>query len=164
MWWSRPLPWAIGVRPNSPPQTTSVSSSMPRCFRSVISAADAPVDLLGLELDVVLDAAVVVPVAVVELDEAHAALGQPAGQQAVGGERAVARLGAVHVEHCRRLVREVHQAGHAGLHLERHLVLADARGDLGIVHRRVAAMRLSACTASTTSRCCSAFTPAGLLR
>ena len=34
MWWSRPLPWAIGVRPNSPPQTTSVSSSMPRCFRS----------------------------------------------------------------------------------------------------------------------------------
>ena len=35
------LPWAIGVRPNSPPQMTSVSSSMPRCFRSVISAAVA---------------------------------------------------------------------------------------------------------------------------
>ena len=32
--------------------------------------------------------AVVVPALVVELDEAHAALGQPAGEQAVGGERA----------------------------------------------------------------------------
>ena len=31
---------------------------------------------------------VLVPAAVEELDEAHAALGQPAGQQAVGGERA----------------------------------------------------------------------------
>ena len=29
----------IGVRPNSPPQTTSVESSSPRCFRSLISAA-----------------------------------------------------------------------------------------------------------------------------
>ena len=53
-----------------------------------------------------LHVAVVVPVAVVELNEAHAALGQPAGQQAVGGERAVARLGAVQIE--RRLaVRRV---------------------------------------------------------
>ena len=46
-----------------------------------------------------LDVAVVVPVAVVELDEPHAALGQPAGQQAVGRERAVGPLGAVQVEH-----------------------------------------------------------------
>ena len=44
------------------------------------------------------DVAVVVPVAVVELDEPHAALGQPAGQQAVRRERAVAALGAVQVE------------------------------------------------------------------
>ena len=28
-----------GVRPNSPPQTTSVSSSIPRCFKSLMSAA-----------------------------------------------------------------------------------------------------------------------------
>ena len=53
------------------------------------------VDFLGLELDAVLHAAVVVPVLVVELDEAHAALGQPAGEQAVRGERSVARLAAV---------------------------------------------------------------------
>ena len=33
------VPCIIGVRPNSPPQTTSVSSSRPRCFRSCTSAA-----------------------------------------------------------------------------------------------------------------------------
>ena len=36
-----PPPWTIGVRPNSPPQITSVSSSMPRCFKSLTSAAQA---------------------------------------------------------------------------------------------------------------------------
>ena len=45
------------------------------------------VDFLGLELDVVFEIAVVVPVAVIELDEPHAAFGQAAGQQAVGGVR-----------------------------------------------------------------------------
>ena len=48
--------------------------------------------------NVALDVAVMIPVAVIELDEAHAALGQPPRQQAVGGERAVAALGAVQVE------------------------------------------------------------------
>ena len=39
--WSRPsrFPWAVGVRPNSPPHQTSVSSSRPRRFRSWIRAA-----------------------------------------------------------------------------------------------------------------------------
>ena len=46
-WWSRPrnlLPARssfMGVRPNSPPQTTRVSSSMPRCFKSLTKAAQA---------------------------------------------------------------------------------------------------------------------------
>ena len=40
LWWSRPLPpCASGERPNSPPQSTSVESSSPRCFRSFSSAA-----------------------------------------------------------------------------------------------------------------------------
>ena len=39
--------------------------------------------------------AVVVPVGVIELHEADAALDQPPGQQAVVGERRLARLGAV---------------------------------------------------------------------
>ena len=42
--WLRPglpmaLPSAAGVRPNSPPQITKVSSSIPRWARSVSSAA-----------------------------------------------------------------------------------------------------------------------------
>ncbi len=43
MWWSRPMfcrTSPIGVRPNSPPQMTSVESNSPRRFRSCTSAAD----------------------------------------------------------------------------------------------------------------------------
>ena len=98
MWWSRPSPWAMGVRPNSPPQTTSVSSSMPRCLRSLIRAAEAWSTSLALTGMSRFSAAVHVPVAMVELDEPHAALGQPPGQQAVGRERAVVARGAVQVE------------------------------------------------------------------
>ena len=63
------------------------------------------VDLLGLQRDALLHAAVMVPVLVIELDEPHAALGQPAGEQAVRGERAVARLAAVELETFCRLRR-----------------------------------------------------------
>ena len=58
-----------------------------------------------------LIAAVVVPVAVIELDEPHAALGQPPGEQAVGGERAVAPLVPYSFERLGRLVGDVHQPG-----------------------------------------------------
>ena len=78
----------VGVRPNSPPQITSVSSSMPRCFRSVSSAAIGWSHLAG-ELAVVrFDVVVVVPRlagAVPDLHEAHAALEQPAGDQQSAG-------------------------------------------------------------------------------
>src|SRR5436853_471329 len=41
--WSRPsLPSVIGVRPNSPPQMTRVSSNSPRAFRSLIRAVVGP--------------------------------------------------------------------------------------------------------------------------
>ena len=73
-----------------------------------------------------------VPVAVIELDEPHAPLGQPAGQQAVGGERAVGAWRAVQVEHVLRLIGDIDQLGDAGLHLERQLVLGDARGDFRV--------------------------------
>ena len=45
---------------------------------------------------------------------------------------------------CLRLVRHVHQLGHAGLHLERHLVLGDAGGDLRDRRRLVRRSWLSA--------------------
>ena len=79
--------------------------------------------------------AVLVPAPVVKLDEADAALDQPARQQAVVGERFLARAG------CRTfrgsLVARAAMSmssRHAGLHLVGHLVLRDPREDLGVAH------------------------------
>ena len=72
------------------------------------------------------------------MNEPHAALGQPAGQQAVVGEGAVGAFAAVHIEHVLRLVGDVDQVGHARLHAERQFVLRDARGDFGILLDRIA--------------------------
>ena len=57
------------------------------------------VGVVALAADLVRQVAVLVPAHVVELDEAHAALGQAAGQQAVGGVAAgLLHVGAVQVE------------------------------------------------------------------
>ena len=79
--WSRPglpTPSLVGVRPNSPPQTSSVSSHRPVRFRSVIKRRDRLIGFAGVQL-VVRDAVVVavpgifdVAAAGVELDEADA--------------------------------------------------------------------------------------------
>ena len=75
-----------------------------------------------------------IPRAVVELDHPHAPLGEPSREQTVGGVAAVAGfLHSVEVEHFLRLVLEIHEVGHARLHLESQFVLRDARGDLRIV-------------------------------
>src|SRR5262249_16096131 len=130
LWWSRPLPCAVGVRPNSPPQITSVSSSRPRCFRSVKSHA------IGWSLAWAGRRGVrVVPVgvrgmvgAVGDLRHAHAALRHAAGDQAGVGELAAAvapprrlRLGA-QVEHVQGLE----------LHAEGDLQRLDARLQLAV--------------------------------
>ena len=81
----------------------------PRCFRSLISAAQAWSVSLQFFLRSCDQVAVLVPGFVEELHEAHAALDQPAGQQAVVGERRLARLGAVHLEDVLRLAGDVHQ-------------------------------------------------------
>ena len=66
-------------------------------------------------------------------DEADAALDQPAGQQAVVGERRLARLGAVQLEDVLAArCADVHQLRGAGLHAEGHLEGVDARGDLRV--------------------------------
>ena len=88
----------MGVRPNSPPQMTSVLSSRPRCFRSLTRAAQGLIGVAAVLLQVLHQVAVLVPGLVEELDEAHAVLDQPPGQQAVVGERRFARLGTVHLE------------------------------------------------------------------
>jgi hypothetical protein len=75
-----------------------------------------------------------IPVAMVQLNEAHPSLGQSARQQAVGSERTVARPGAVHIQNRLRLFAHIHQFGYAGLHPERHLILRDTRQDFRIAH------------------------------
>src|SRR4029077_8389886 len=65
----------------------------------------------------VVASAVGVPAAVIELHEAHAALDQAPGEQAVVGERRLARSGAVHLVNVGRLLGDVGQLGDAGLHL-----------------------------------------------
>ena len=104
----------------------------------MISAAQARSTSSAAPRQFFAQQAVVVPVAVIELDEPHAALGQPSGEQAVDGERPVARLAAVELASVFGVFgSQVHQVGHAGLHLEGHFILGDARGDLGVVDERV---------------------------
>ena len=110
-----------------------VSSSSPRCFRSLTRAAEGwsvSWHWLRIWLGQV---AVLVPAHVIELDEPDAALGQAAGQQAVGGVAAgFLDVGAVQVEDRLRLVREVGQLGNRCLHPVAQLVLGDPGEDLGV--------------------------------
>jgi hypothetical protein len=76
---------------------------------------------------------VLVPAGVHALDEAHAALDESAGDEAVVGKGALREhIGAVAIEHMLRFLGEIEQVGHAGLHLVGHLELRDARLDLRI--------------------------------
>ena len=136
--WSRPAlrsslsagSWAMGSRPNSPPQTTSVLSSSPRCFRSRSRAAigwsvrSQAAFSVGGQSDVWLSQIWRVDV---ELHEPHAALDQPAGDQAAPAVR-VGRLAAdaVHLQRRRALVREVERIGRRELHAGGQLVAGDA--------------------------------------
>ena len=71
---------------------------------------------------------VLIPPAMEELNEAHAAFGQPPRQKAVAGERArLARIGPIEIEGRFRFLREIGQLRHGRLHAIRHLVLRDAR-------------------------------------
>ena len=91
------------------------------------------VDVFRAHLHAVIQAAVKVPGAVVELDHAYAAFGEAAGHEAVGGEGAVADfLDAVGFDGLRGLALEVEQLGDARLHLEGHLVLGHAGRDLRV--------------------------------
>ena len=91
------------------------------------------VSLLALRPDAAGQAAVVIPVLMVELDKPHAPLGEPPGQHAVSRERArILGVGAVHLHDALRLVGEVRHVRHARLHAEGHLVVVDPGRDLGV--------------------------------
>ena len=136
--WSRPAlrsslsagSWAIGSRPNSPPQTTSVLSSRPRCFRSRSSAAIGWSVRSQAVLQVGRRGRCGCPRSGVdvELHEAHAALDQPAGDQAAAAV-GVGRLAAdaVHLLHrAAALLRDVERVGRRQLHPRGQFVAGDA--------------------------------------
>ena len=133
--WSRPVaPWVNGWRPNSVLQTTSVSSSSPRALQVAEQSGDRPVNGAGDRGQFARDVGVVVPVvlgparAAPDLDEPHAALEQPAGQEAaaaeVGGRRVVQSIHALR-RGC--LACEVECFGSRLLHAGGQLVGVDAR-------------------------------------
>lgn len=69
----------------------------------------------------------VIPIAMVKLDEANAALGEPSGEKAVRSEGAGPfRVLAVEFEGSGRLFRKIGQFGDGFLHPEGHLILRDA--------------------------------------
>ena len=136
--WSRPsVPWANGVRPNSPAQTTSVSSSRPRCFRSFEQPGDRLIDRPGVVVVAVLQACRAGPsgraphAGAGQLDEPHAALDEPPGEQALPAEhlrRLRLRIEAVQLAASPRVSSlDVHQLRHGGLHAEGQLVVGDRR-------------------------------------
>ncbi len=87
------------MRPNSPPQIDERVVEQAALLEIGDQRGGGLVGLAALVADGAGQAAVVVPALVVELDEADAALGQAAGEQAVGGEGAGrAAVGAVEVE------------------------------------------------------------------
>ena len=98
----------------------------------------AAIDLRRRPLHMLLDSAVVIPVAVIELDKTDAPLGEPPGEEAVGGERSVASLRAVELERLGCLIGEIEEPRHARLHPEGELVLREPGGDLRIVDDLVA--------------------------
>ena len=93
----------MGMRPNSVHQTTSVSSSRPRCLRSLNQGGGGLIEDRGVVVVLLLEFVVTVPVefaaagigAVEELHEADAAFDQPPGENAVSGESGFDRVGFV---------------------------------------------------------------------
>ena len=92
-----------------------------------------PVGVAALSADRVGEAAMMIPPHVKQLHEAHAALREAPGEEAVVGIAPGALdVGPVGLEHVLRLVADPDEIGHARLHPEGHLILARPGGDVGI--------------------------------
>ena len=95
------------------------------------------IDIHRQAREVFVERAMVVPVAMVELDETHTAFGEAAGDETVAGEGAgLVHSGAVALESGGGFAGEVHEFRHTALHAVGHLELADPRLDLGVAAYR----------------------------
>ena len=100
--------------------------------------------VVGDHVGVGVPVVVVVGAAGVDLDEPHAALDQPPGQQALAAE--VGGLGLVDAVQRQRVSRspgEIDRLGGVLLHLEGQLVAGDPRGQLAVVGARARGARRS---------------------
>ena len=106
-----------------------------------------------------------VPAGMIELDEPDVALGQAAGQQAVGREGPrLAGVGAVEVEDVVGLLREVGHFRDRGLHPVGHLVLGDPGVDRRVERWSSYSIWWSSRRRSSILRRPAAEIPAGLSR
>ena len=93
----------------------------------LIALVDEALPKVGLRIG-----AVGVPAPVEELDEAHAALGEAAGEQAVVGEGFLTGGGAVFLVHRCRLLFQIEGIRRVDLHAEGHFILRDAGDGLRV--------------------------------
>src|SRR5688572_5785266 len=91
------------------------------------------VGVFALFPDAFRQGVVLVPTAMIKLDESHAALSHAARQQTIVGERAgLLHVRTVGIQDVLGLVGDIRQLGHRRLHAIGHFVLGDARVDFGI--------------------------------
>ena len=101
-------------------------------------AMDRLVGVFALERHAAAAIAMVVPVVVVDLHEAHTAFDQSTGEQGGVGEAAgIFRFFAVEGVGAIRLGADLREFGHAALHAEGHFELLDAGMSFGIAHQLV---------------------------
>ncbi len=115
---------------------TKVSSSY-RVVEVAEQGGDGLVGGSALTGVLVDDLSMGVPAAIVELNEADAALDQAPGQQTVVGKRILARFCTVSHQRSRFFLTEVVQFGYAALHAKSHHVRGDSRQDFRVVELAV---------------------------
>ncbi len=93
------------------------------------------IDFLAYTFEWLRNVVVMIPVGVIELDEAHTTFDETPRQKTVVRKAALAWFGSIHGQRFFGFFTEIDQFGSAGLHTISHLVGFDARLDLGIAGR-----------------------------
>ena len=167
-----------GVRPNSDDPDHQRRVEQAALLQVLEQRRHRLIGHAAVERQLLVEVAVMVPRGVIQVDEAHAALDQPAGQQAVGGEAVVLtpaaaaagpRLAIRPVDAVRSSVSFVSplrsiSSGAGRLHAEGQFVRRDAAVDFRIAEVVRAARGSGRASASIVLRCMSAVRPSGLLR
>ncbi len=87
----------------------------------------------ALKGEIAREIVVLIPAAMIELNEADTTFGQPASHKTIGSVGAgLLGIGAVEFERAFGFFGKIGQFRHGGLHAEGHLILRDAGADFGI--------------------------------